>query len=89
MQYSHGDGYTFCCNVTLPIEADSTEEASIEFEEAAIEAHKHVLKYGWSYGKFIFRGCEFSYYDFWCGDSMEDRIYIPPMFSTIDEWFSA
>jgi hypothetical protein len=89
MKYAYGDFYTFSCDITLPIEAGSPEEATIEFEDLATEAYKKVMKEsGWIHGKFIFCGREFSYDDFWFGDSLKDRVYCPPLFFTIDEWFS-
>lgn len=37
LEYSEGDGYTYCCTNTFPIEYDSAEQLLVDIEHACAE----------------------------------------------------
>ena len=83
MCYSIGDGCTFSCDVTLPIEYESAEAAIVEFERLCLEAR--ALKWPDSQ-EFWFAGHEFEPSPFFWRNT-PDR-FDSPDFLTIDEWFA-
>lgn len=79
MEYSEGDGCTYHCTNTHPIEYESPEAALCDFEIAIKAAGME---------RFTFAGMEF-----W-GDTFHEyagwgtkREYVAPDFLTVDEWF--
>jgi hypothetical protein len=77
MQFNVGDGYTFCCTETFPIEYESQEAALVDFEELVKQSAVEKV------AAFKFAGHEFYYSSFYS----EGRLELPE-FLTIDEWFA-
>jgi len=73
LKYGVGDGCTYGCTVTVPIEYDSLEAAIVDFEELCKGKTE----------EFSFAGQSFDPYDF-----HEEGIYYDPSILTLDEWYS-
>jgi hypothetical protein len=80
MCYTDGDGYTYSCDVALPIEYESPEAALVEFE-IACKAARYERR------EFRFGGHLFYPETFFWRDTSPDR-FDPPDFLTVDEWFA-
>jgi len=87
IKWSHGDGYTYSCDETEPVEFESAEAFIVGFEAALKVAHEGGRQ------EFQFAGRE------WCEDQFyyrkEDRNgrYLGkemslPQVLTVDEWFA-
>jgi len=72
-EYGIGDGYTYGCTVTVPIEYSSAEAAIVDFEELCKGKSK----------EFPFAGHPFDPHDF-----HYDGVYYGPSILTLDEWYS-
>jgi hypothetical protein len=72
MHYNEGDGCTYSCDVNLPFDYDSPEQALVDFEDLF---HR-------SGGLFVFMGQEFFKETF-----MEAGRVFLPSFYTLEEWF--
>ena len=79
--YNHGDGCTYWCEETVPIEYESAEALIVDFENAAKSAY---CSDKWD---FIFAGHTFDSYRFFENNILDS--YICPKIMTIDEWFDA
>lgn len=80
IEYSEGDGYTYCCTNTFPVEYESAEQLLVDIEDtvkAWIKAEYPSSGQTATFGK-----CEL-YLDHF----LEHGIYYPPNIYTIDEWF--
>lgn len=95
MTFTIGDGCSWSCDETLPIEYESPEALIVDFMEAAWKAHREKTK-------FIFAG-----YEFWLemfirrteepfnGNGKKQMRQIaphyyedPPTIQTLEEWFA-
>lgn len=76
MVYTAGDGCTWSCENTLPIEYESAEALAVHFEEAIKKAYTEQK------GELRFAG-----HDFYPGYLFENGVYYPPEIMTVDEWF--
>lgn len=70
-----GDGYTWHAIVTVPVEYESPEAFSVDFEEACLQNKNNHMPFhfagkDWNAQNFIFEG----------------EYYAPEIF-TVDEWF--
>lgn len=79
IEYVVGDGCTYHCTNTTPIEYESAEAFAVEFEEAC---RVNLLNTRWPLQNFTFAGKEWDVSDFYF-----DGIYIAPEIFTVDEWF--
>ena len=78
VEYSEGDGCTYSCTNTEPIEYESAEAFAVEFEQFCLDNKDHdpwCLKMfadkEWDVSVFFFKGK-----------------YYPPTIMTVDEWFN-
>ena len=78
LQYGDGDGCTFSCTCTHPIEYESAEKALVDFETILNDA----ISTTGHFGEFIFAGIEMGISTF----KFDDYIILPEIW-TIDEWF--
>lgn len=78
IQYTHGDGYTWSCENTVPVVYESAEDFAVDFEHWCKEFKDHSSLYGMN-----FAGQEFTPADFF-----EDGEYYPPGIMTVDDWFA-
>lgn len=84
MCYTAGDGCTYSCDVALPIEYPSAEQALVDFEDMC----KSAFTKNWRERNFTFAGHEFDPTNFFfpSGECQEPTLF-PPDFLTVDEWF--
>lgn len=76
IKYDVGDGYTWWCDVVLPVEYESAEQLYVDFEAAARAA------YAANVYAFVVANREFH------TDYFFDRgTYLLPEILTVDEWF--
>jgi len=84
--YGIGDGCTFSCTETVPVEYDSLESAIVNFETVLKEAvaKKEAVRFTREYfdGVFTFAGHKFNMSNF----IFDEEIFLPE-FLTVDEWF--
>jgi len=80
--YQMGDGYTYSCRNTVPVEYESAEAFAVEFEKAAKDSYKT----GANYGNFMFAGHKWSSQNHAYYDNGKD-VYDEPTVLTVDEWF--
>jgi hypothetical protein len=80
IEYSVGDGYTYSCDVTVPVVYESAEAFAVDFEKFCkdLESSGKVCSL---YGD-VFAGQEWDVSSFF-----EDGVYYAPRISTVDEWF--
>lgn len=78
MCFGIGDGCTYSCDETLPIEYESAEAAIVDFEQMIHEAHDKRT------GEIVFAG-----HNIYPGHFFFNGVYYGPEFYTIDEWFAA
>ena len=80
IEYQVGDGYTYSCDVTVPVVYESAEAFIVDFEKFC----KDINDAGT--GNSLY-GDPFVGQDWIVGDFFEDGVYCPPRISTVDEWF--
>lgn len=81
--YHMGDGCTYSCTETVPVEYESAEAFAVDFEKVAMDTYNT----GANYGAFMFAGHEWytenhAYYD------NGENVYDAPTILTVDEWFA-
>lgn len=83
MTYDVTDGCTYSCEVTLPLEYDSPEQAKLDFEAAFNAANVIDPVTGYFHGTFMMFGQEFFVVTF----KYEGEVTLPNFYS-LDEWFN-
>lgn len=74
--YYEGDGFTYSCQNTVPVEYESAEALAVDLEEACKKAHHaRVISFQLADQQW-FHSCFF-----------EDDRYFAPEILTVDEWF--
>ena len=90
LSFSEGDGYTYSCNVVLPFEAESPEQALVDLEKLIIETNEQS-KIDWK-TDFEFCGLKLSsglfYETSGFRDDRTSRLYLPDIY-TIEEWYNS
>lgn len=82
VEYTVGDGYTYCATVTVPVVHESPEAFIVEFEE------KCSLAYSSDDGGEFTVGCqEFNAGDFYERTDFGEYVYFSPRIMTVDEFF--
>jgi hypothetical protein len=76
IKYDVGDGYTWWCDVVLPVEYESAEQFYVDFEDAARKAYMAKVY------AFVVADREFE-----TGYFFDRGTYRPPKILTVDEWF--
>jgi hypothetical protein len=77
IEYTSGDGCTYHCTETFPLEYESAEAFAVDFEVAArLAAQRKIYE-------FVFANRTFQTDAFFL-----DGTYYPPEILTVDEWFS-
>lgn len=81
IEYQVGDGYTYSCDVTVPVVYESAEAFIVDFEKFCKDIHAKGYE-GYSSNGYKFAGTT------WYPDNFfEDGVYYAPKISTVDEWF--
>lgn len=86
IKWSHGDGYTYSCDETEPVEFESAEAFIVGFEEALKAAHegrKNEFQFAgrdWSEDHFYYRTEDRK------GNYTGKAMSLPEVL-TVDEWF--
>ena len=83
MTYDVSDGCTYSCEVTLPLEYDSPEQALLDFEAAFNAANVVDPVTGYFHGVFTVFGQEFFVVTF-----KYEGVVTLPNFYSLDEWFN-
>jgi hypothetical protein len=76
LTYVQGDGYTYSCDVALPVDYESGEALLVDFEAEARDAYQRQVAY------FAVAGRQFSTQNFF-----DQGSYYGPEVLTVDEWF--
>ena len=76
LYFTAGDGCTYHCDVALPLNYQSAEDAAVDFEGLVKDAAEKRL-------------CEFAFDNktLLVSHFMIDGVYYPPDILTVDEWF--
>lgn len=84
VEYQEGDGYTYCCTTTVPVEAESKEAIANELKRMAQKMISDIKAKNPEARNGVYR----------CGNSViyinsliEDLKYCEPRIMTVDEWF--
>jgi len=77
IEYVSGDGCTYHCTDTVPVEYESAEAFAVDFERAVRQAAQPKIY------EFVFANRTFQTDAFFLGGT-----YYPPEILTVDEWFS-
>lgn len=80
IEYGSGDGCTFHCTNTIPVEYESAEAFAVDFEAFCREK---FLTASWPNGDFMFANQMWDVLDFF-----EEEQYCSPEIFTVDEWFA-
>lgn len=84
IEYSVGDGCTYGCTETVPVEYESPEAFLVDFENACKENKNNPRD-------FVFAGKQWSADSFWNLNYTTKPIlvdeFFPPDIFTVDEWF--
>jgi hypothetical protein len=83
LEYQESDGHTYSCTNTHPIEYESTEALSVDFEKAMRKGLADQV------GEVQFAG--YGFYPqifFYVDTSTQAMVYDEPCIWTIDEWFN-
>jgi len=87
IEYVSGDGCTYHCTDTVPVEYESAEAFAVDFEDAVrLAAQRKIILDRPAQPKiyeFVFASCTFQTDAFF-----RDGTYYPPEILTVDEWFS-
>lgn len=86
LHFVSGDGFTYSCDVNMPFEYESAEQAILDFERDIKAARELQVAY------FVFAGHQLDVSTFYAhnyaeGETWRDaKLYLPEIW-TIDEWF--
>lgn len=83
VEYSIGDGCTYHCITTVPVEYESAEAFIVDLEQNCREMRSRS---GWNRVAIELGGQKFDADDFFPDISQDDKFYPPDIF-TVDEWF--
>ena len=85
LSYSVGDGCTYSCDIRLPFEYSSKEQAELDL--LALMESKMQPK-TWVSNDIVFAGHILDASDFWYHSEKQGRlVYNEPRILTVDEWF--
>jgi hypothetical protein len=79
IEYSVGDGCTYSCTETVPVEYSSPEAFAVDFEQFCLSEHASTV---WPRRVAIFAGRSWNVDDFFA----DDQFWAPGVM-TVDEWF--
>ncbi len=84
IEFHIGDGCTFSCTETFPVEYESAEAFAVDFEKATLDSYNS----GAPNGAFWFAGHEWVTENHGYQDNGK-FVYDAPDILTVDEWFAA
>lgn len=86
IEFTAGDGYTYSCTETVPVEYESAEAFAVDFEKAVQDSYDSPAN---NFGEFMFAGHKWrnDNHGYHQSDSPYFWMYDAPNIFTVDEWF--
>lgn len=82
----YGDGCTWSCTETLPVEYESEEAFAVDFEEAMKKARANKVSYSMWDLEFAGQRWDVSQF-FYTPYKSKEEVYNPPEIYTLEDWW--